>query len=347
MPKISVIMPVYNSEQFLRMAVDSVLNQTFEDFELILVDDGSKDQSGAICDEYAQKDARVKVIHQENGGICAARNTGMKAAEGEYLAFIDNDDEYLPNLLEDNYALAKEYNADVVKYGSITRAVFADGTEKDINRCVDKLEFISQESLKNYFIPLKRNLVLNVIWNGLYRTDIIKKNNIQFNPYFKTGCDDQIFNIDVYDKITSMVVTPKNYHIWYCRDVHSTSRKFQENKAREHYEMFQYEMNFLVKMNVWDEQYFAHKSMEILSSFIAFNHHKNTTLTGKQQIEAFKWLRQQPYFDQEWLAVKKNRIYLSKKAKIYFTLFYKKFFWLLELIVKLYMPIIAIKEKSK
>ncbi|MDD6237531.1 MAG: glycosyltransferase family 2 protein, partial [Clostridiales bacterium] len=127
MPKISVIMPVYNSEQFLRMAVDSVLNQTFEDFELIMVDDGSKDQSGAICDEYAQKDARVKVIHQENGGICAARNTGMKAAEGEYLAFIDNDDEYLPNLLEENYALAQEYDADVVKYGYRVEETFKDG----------------------------------------------------------------------------------------------------------------------------------------------------------------------------------------------------------------------------
>ena len=109
MPKISVIMPVYNSKQFLRMAVDSVLNQTFKDFELILVDDGSKDGSGAVCDEYAQIDARVKVIHQENGGICSARNTGMKAAVGEYLAFIDNDDEYLPNLLEENYTLAKEH----------------------------------------------------------------------------------------------------------------------------------------------------------------------------------------------------------------------------------------------
>ena len=119
MPKISVIMPVYNSEQFLRMAVDSVLNQTFEDFELILVDDGSKDGSGAVCDEYAKKDLRVKVIHQENRGMCFSRNRAMDIACGEYIMFTDNDDECLPGFLSENYALAHQTNADMVKFGRV------------------------------------------------------------------------------------------------------------------------------------------------------------------------------------------------------------------------------------
>ena len=114
--KISVIVPVYNSEEYLPDTAASILNQSFEEFELILVDDGSKDRSGKICDELAQKDKRVKVIHKQNGGICSARNCALKLAKGEYIAFCDNDDMYLPGLLKDNYELAKKHNADVVRY---------------------------------------------------------------------------------------------------------------------------------------------------------------------------------------------------------------------------------------
>ena len=98
--KISVIVPVYNSEEYLPDTAASILNQSFEEFELILVDDGSKDRSGKICDELAQKDKRVKVIHKQNGGICSARNCALKLAKGEYIAFCDNDDMYLPGLLK-------------------------------------------------------------------------------------------------------------------------------------------------------------------------------------------------------------------------------------------------------
>ena len=125
-PKVSVIVPVYNSEKYLPETIDSILNQKFADFELILIDDGSKDSSGVICDSYAAKDSRVRVIHKENGGICSARNAGLKIARGEYLAFCDNDDKYLPNLLEDNYELAKEYNADIVRFKR-KRIAYIDG----------------------------------------------------------------------------------------------------------------------------------------------------------------------------------------------------------------------------
>ena len=91
-PKISVIVPVYNAEKYLHRCIDSILNQTFPDFELLLIDDGSKDQSGEICDEYAKKDSRVKVFHKENGGVSSARNVGIDNAVGEYICFCDSDD---------------------------------------------------------------------------------------------------------------------------------------------------------------------------------------------------------------------------------------------------------------
>ena len=117
--KISVIMPVYNSEKYLSATIESVLKQSLTEFELLLVDDGSKDNSGKICDQYAEKDNRVKVFHKQNGGICSARNKGLEEAEGEYIAFCDNDDLYLEGLLEDSYRLAKKNNADVVRYSRI------------------------------------------------------------------------------------------------------------------------------------------------------------------------------------------------------------------------------------
>ena len=114
MPQISVIVPVYKVEPYLRRCVDSILAQTFTDFELILVDDGSPDNSGAICDEYAQKDARVHVIHQENGGLSAARNAGIDwvfaHSDSQWLTFVDSDDWVHPEYLERLYHAVLEHN---------------------------------------------------------------------------------------------------------------------------------------------------------------------------------------------------------------------------------------------
>ena len=110
---ISIIVPIYKVEDCLHLCVDSILAQTFSDFELILIDDGSPDNCGAICDEYAEKDSRVRVIHQENGGLSAARNTGIEIAKGEYLTFIDSDDCIQNSFLEVLYNLIRKYSAQI------------------------------------------------------------------------------------------------------------------------------------------------------------------------------------------------------------------------------------------
>lgn len=113
-PKISVIVPVYKAENYLHRCVDSLLAQTFQDFEILLVDDGSPDRSGEICDEYARKDNRVRVFHKENGGVSSARQCGMDNAVGEYTIHADPDDWVEPNMLEELYKKAKEEDADMV-----------------------------------------------------------------------------------------------------------------------------------------------------------------------------------------------------------------------------------------
>lgn len=113
-PKISVIVPVYKAEKYLHRCVDSILAQTFIDFEVLLIDDGSPDRSGEICDEYAVKDPRVRVFHKENGGVSSARQSGIDNAQGEYTIHADPDDWVEPNMLEELYAKAKEDDADMV-----------------------------------------------------------------------------------------------------------------------------------------------------------------------------------------------------------------------------------------
>ena len=112
-PFISIILPVFNSENYLADTIESIINQSYKNFELIIINDGSKDSSGKICDNYAEKDKRIKVIHKENGGISDARNTGMRIASGEYLTFCDHDDIYMQDLLLEGYTLAKKNNADI------------------------------------------------------------------------------------------------------------------------------------------------------------------------------------------------------------------------------------------
>ena len=112
MPEISVIVPVYKAEAYLHACIDSILSQTFSDFELILVDDGSPDNCGAICDDYAARDSRVRVIHQENQGQAAARNRALAAAKGEWVCFVDSDDAVHPQMLERLRQAAAESGAD-------------------------------------------------------------------------------------------------------------------------------------------------------------------------------------------------------------------------------------------
>lgn len=163
---ISIIVPVYNFEDCLRRCVDSILCQTYSNIELILIDDGSGDCSGAICDEYCDLDGRVKVVHKYNGGASEARNYGLELAEGEYIGFVDGDDFVDPDFYQTLYDLAEGYEADIamVSYRKI---------DKNMIMSKDASENISvmgrEEAVKELLIDGK---VQNYVWNKLYRRDL-------------------------------------------------------------------------------------------------------------------------------------------------------------------------------
>ena len=138
---ISVIVPVYKVERYLARCVDSILNQTYGNLEVILVDDGSPDNSGAICDDYARKEPRIRVIHKENGGLSSARNAGIEIARGEYFGFVDSDDWIEPDTYETMLGLATKYDAKMVCAGRYD--VDADTMERTIGLCPEKEAVIS------------------------------------------------------------------------------------------------------------------------------------------------------------------------------------------------------------
>ena len=180
-PAVSVVIPVYNVEAYLRECVDSALNQTMEDLEIILVDDGATDSSGAICDEYAEKDPRIRVIHQENGGLSAARNRGLDAATGEYVYFLDSDDYILPHALEKLRKLAEKEGADVVFFDA--SVFFTD--------CQPDPEVYRYERSRAYGAKNGRAMLLELLDTGEYRTavplmllrrDYMLTNGLRFRP---------------------------------------------------------------------------------------------------------------------------------------------------------------------
>ena len=177
MPKISIIVPVYNVERYLDNCIESILNQTFKDFELILVNDGSNDKSYEICKSYLEVDSRIKIINKENGGISSARNAGLDIAIGEYIGFVDSDDYIHPQMYEILYKNIKNEEADISlcnfkKVASYEECRLKIFLERDLN--VKTLEYSNVDSSKELFTD--KSITFVVAWNKLYNRRLFEKN---------------------------------------------------------------------------------------------------------------------------------------------------------------------------
>ena len=187
---ISVVIPVYRVEQYLRRCVDSVLAQTYTQIEVILVDDGSPDGCPAICDAYAREDGRVRVIHQKNAGLSGARNRGIEAAEGEWLAFVDSDDYLAPEFLERLYRACVDTDSEM----SVCRWEYVKG-EQPIPECGSGAvrTYSGREMLANLYRPDGAYFV--VAWNKLYRRELIELHGLRMDPKVR-WCEDFMFNLE-------------------------------------------------------------------------------------------------------------------------------------------------------
>ena len=187
----SVIVPIYNIEKYLKRCIDSVLAQSFGEFVLLLVDDGSPDNCPAICDEYAAKDERIKVIHKENGGLVSARQEGIKIASGDYVFHLDGDDAVLPDALESAYEIIKDTNADMVSFSYIR---YVDGNTEDVVDDLAEEGLYDKEALKSKIYP---NLLSNknmknlfyFIWGKAIKRELATKYQLKVSRKISHGED--------------------------------------------------------------------------------------------------------------------------------------------------------------
>ena len=191
MPKVSIIIPAYNAEKVLARCIDSVLAQTFTDFELLVMDDGSKDGTAALCDAYAAKDARVRVVHKENSGVSDTRNQAINLATGEYLQFLDADDWITPEATALFVHAAEEYSADLV-ISDFYRVVDGWTARKG---SIDEEGVLSREEFAACMAKSPADYYYGVIWNKFFRRDLVEKYKLRMDEKLR-WCEDFIFNLE-------------------------------------------------------------------------------------------------------------------------------------------------------
>ena len=190
-PKVSIIVPVYNAEKSIGRCVDSILNQEYKDFELLLMDDGSKDSSGTICDEYAAKDARVRVIHKANSGVSDTRNQAMDMARGVYLQFLDADDWITPNATRLFVEAAEQYQCDMV-IADFYRVV---GERVSHKGAIEEEGVLTREEFATQMMENPADFYYGVLWNKLFRREIVEKYRLRMDSAI-SWCEDFMFNLE-------------------------------------------------------------------------------------------------------------------------------------------------------
>ena len=248
MCKVSVVVPVYNVEEYLGECIESLINQSFEDIEIILVDDGSKDLSGAICDEYAIKDNRIKVFHKENEGASVARKFGVENSSGEYISFVDSDDYVERDFINELYKGITKNDADLAE---CDYTVFS---EKFSNRKKLYSESVVRNK-KDFLDIIVKGTIINgevavVMWNKLYKKKII---NELVSDYGESLLEDYIFNIQYYAGVNKYVYIDKSL-INYRQLQNSLSRKYNPNTYLILKQVQKLKLNFMENIGLNDNE---------------------------------------------------------------------------------------------
>lgn len=235
-PKVSIIIPVYNVQHYLSQCIESCINQTLREIEIILVNDGSSDKSGDICDLYAKKDNRIFVIHKVNEGVGQARNRGIQQSKGEYIYFVDADDWIDNTLLEECFEWSDHYQFDIIQFGFKK----VDVAGKIIRSVVPPALSINEISVdRDQLIPVLSSGTGLAVWDKLIRAEVLKENQILFDN--KKRGEDFTFVFNCLDKTVSFFSIDKAFYNY--RIIYGSQNKFDFNIINNH--LFNYRKAFL------------------------------------------------------------------------------------------------------
>lgn len=218
-PKVSVIVPVYNVEKYLRQCLDTIINQTLKEIEIILIDDGSTDSSLTICKEYTKLDGRIKLIHKENEGLGYTRNKGLQEATGEFVGFIDSDDWIELDMFEKLYQTAVEKKADTCLGNIKGKKLLFEGKEVK-QELLPKMIGSKYDGTDYYGMS---------VWRGIYQLDLIKTHNVQFPSERELISEDIIFDIQYYSIAQKVVLIDHKFY-YYRENLNSLTKRYRENR---------------------------------------------------------------------------------------------------------------------
>jgi glycosyltransferase involved in cell wall biosynthesis len=290
--KVSIIIPVYNVEKFLSVCIESVINQTYKNIEILLVNDGSTDSSNNICLDYKNKDSRIQLINQQNQGLSGARNTGIQNATGEYICFLDSDDWIALETIEKSLSIAISSNSDIVFWDFIKRFDNFNINYRFLD-IVNSFQVFSGNDLENLKrricglvgnelrMPTKTDAIISA-WGKLYKTKLIIENQIQFLPTQVVGSEDAPFNIESFFYSKRVTYIKEYYNNYRMNNDNSLTKHHKNTLFPRFKNLYNYVRNFLEKNDVSQVFY------EALDNRFALSFINNTlTLTGKNYNVSF------------------------------------------------------------
>lgn len=300
-PKISVIVPIYKVELYLHRCINSLLTQTFSDFEILLIDDGSPDGSGEICEEYARKDSRVRVFHKENGGVSSARNLGLKECRGEWIAFVDADDYVDANYL----SIDEKYSdADVIEKSFTT--VWEDTKREEYKIFSDGM--LSQKKIYYYFVN-KRN---NALWNKLFSRKLIA--STRFDVSVSIG-EDFLFFLSLIPRIKRYAFSAEGRYYYIVHKL--SAMQMVNNLPQERIKVLWKNMNLVKSMTTTEELYPLQCGI-VYGTYLLLLYSYWIYLTDDEKRRLKQQFKQMKYKDLFLLASRKKMSLILLKQKIRF-----------------------------
>ena len=330
MPKVSVIVPVYHVEKYINKFVDSLINQTLSDIEIILVDDESPDNCGKICDEYAAKDSRISVIHKKNGGVSEARNDGIRNAKSDFVMFVDSDDWCEPNMCEVAYNSIIDTNSDIAifnyynNYENYERKnnnipVLELDTYKDIEKL--QMTIFHSDFIRLLDEHSKYYLDLGAPWSKIFKRNFLIDNNLYFDKSLKGIFDDVFFCLYSLEKAKKVVTRDVALYHWRRLD-NTLSTSFKKDNLEKYSKITEECEKFVKNTNKGDlfyRSYYARIILNILKLLKFYYCNELNDLPVKERkIMLKKNLSSEPY-KTAIKEVEKND--LNKHQKIYLILF--------------------------
>lgn len=283
---VSVIVPVYNAELFLSKCINSLINQDYKKIEIILVNDGSNDNSKTICDEFSLKDSRITVVHRENKGVSSARNLGLEMCSGDFIMFIDSDDWIELNTISTLMNIQDESNYDLIMYG-LSREYLE--LKKTTNQPFNEEIFENKNQILKALPNFIKNEKVNSLCNKLYKSEVIKNKQIFFDESLNIA-EDALFNYQVFFEINTLYISEQCFYHYTVKDHPSLTKRYNPKK----YEMLVFVNNYLNKISMQNKvvpelsQAVVHIRLKNIYSCFLDLFNKDCPLTQKEKKKYIK-----------------------------------------------------------